>query len=76
MLQPDMSLLSNMTANITCAGGYYLSDSGVCRPLCSNWVEPKKITLDYIAITVTIVIGLLSALILLVLAVTIQRETM
>jgi hypothetical protein len=62
--------------NITCADGYYLSDvSGVCRPLCSLWTEPKDIDADYIAVIIAVLVGLLSAITLVVLALTIQRKT-
>lgn len=62
--------------NITCADGYYLSDaSGVCRPLCSLWTEPKNIDADYIAVIVTVVVGLLSAVTLVILALTLQKKT-
>ena len=48
--------------SFTCADGYYLSDvSGVCRPLCSLWTEPTDIDADYIAVIVAVVVGLLSA---------------
>ena len=63
-------------ANITCADGYYLSDvSGVCRPLCSLWTEPKNIDADYITVIVAVVSGLLSATTLVILALTLQRKT-
>ena len=62
--------------NITCADGYYLSDdSGVCRPLCSLWTEPKNIDADYIAVIVAVVVGQLSAIILVILALTLQGKT-
>ena len=63
-------------SNITCNQGYYLSDSSTCRPLCSLWVEPVDIASDYIAVIVTVVIGLLSSTVLIVLAITVQRNTM
>ena len=65
------------TVNITCAEGYYLSDNGtVCRPLCSNWVEPVNIDFKHIATIIVAATGLLSVIVLLVLAVTVQRNTM
>lgn len=63
--------------NITCDDGYYLSDvSGVCRPLCSLWTEPKNIDADYVAVIVAVAVGLLSAITLVILVLTIQRKTM
>ena len=63
--------------NITCADGYYLSDvSGVCRPLCTLWTEPKNVDADYIAVIVVVVVGLLSAITLVIMGLTVQRKTM
>ena len=67
---------TNVSINITCAEGYYLSDSGVCRPLCAPWVEPLELGSDYIAVIASVAIVLLSATIVIVLALTIQRSTM
>lgn len=63
--------------SFTCADGYYLSNvSGACRPLCSLWTEPTDIDADYIAIIVAVVVGLLSAVALVILSLTLQRKTM
>ena len=62
--------------NITCAERYYLSDSGVCRPLCSLWVESVEVDADYIALIASVAIGLLASTIIIVAALTIQRKTM
>ena len=65
------------STNIThCAEGYYLSDSGVCRPLCSLWTEPTQADADYVAIIVAIVICLPSSFVLIAVALFFQRKNM
>ena len=63
------------STNITCAEGYYLSESGVCRPLCSLWVEPQHIDSSYVAVIAAVVIGVLSLAVALVVVV-VQRKSM
>ena len=76
LLDQDIQSSKLNLSNITCTEGYYLSASGVCRPVCLSWVEPAKIEFTYIAVVATIVIGLLSSIILILLALTVQRRTM
>lgn len=66
------------SVNITCAEGYYLSESGVCRPLCSHWVGSAEIKSDYvfIAAIASALIGLVSSTILIIIAFTLQRKTL
>ena len=67
---------TNLHFNITCAEGYYLSNkSGVCRPLCSLWVEPLHIDSNYVAVVAAVIIGVLS-LAVAVVVVIIQRKAM
>ena len=63
------------STNITCAEGYYLSKNGVCRPLCSLWVEPLHIDSNYIAVIAAVIIGVLS-LAVAVVVVVVQRKSM
>ena len=32
--------VKSSNSTMSCADGFYLSNSSVCRPLCSSWVEP------------------------------------
>ena len=72
----DQPTNTNLQFNITCAEGYYLSNkSGVCRPLCSLWVEPLHIDSNYVAVVTAVVIGVLS-LAVAVVVVIVQRKAM
>ena len=70
----DLQSSTNTTQD--CGGGYYLSESGVCRPLCSLWTEPAKIDADYIGIIAAVIICLPSSLVLITVALIFQRKSM
>ena len=73
----NMTEVVNRSA-ITCAEGYYLSSDNFCRPLCTLWVDPPGVGLDSenIAIIVSAIIAVISSIIVIVLALTVQRSTM
>ena len=64
-------------SGIICAEGYYLSNDSLCRPLCSQWIDPPGVGLDSenIAVIVSAIIALFSAITAITLALTIQRST-
>ena len=78
---PSMTELTPEAVNhsgIICAEGYYLSNDGFCRPLCSLWVDPPGVGLDShnIAVLVSVIIALFTSVTAIILALTIQRKTM
>ena len=71
----DQSTDLQFSTNIThCAEGYYLSESDVCRPLCSLWTEPTEVDADYAAIIAAVAICLPSSFILITMALIFQRK--
>ena len=74
----DQQTFDMPEANITCAEGFYLSNSSVCHPLCSIWAEPSKD--EYIiiqrTITASVIIGLISSLFFITIALTFYRSEM
>ncbi len=72
-----ISEVANRSA-IICTEGYYLSSDNLCRPLCTLWVNPPGVGLDSdnIAVIVSAIIAVISSIIVIVLALTIQRSTM
>ena len=75
MLPANQDQPTNVQSNITCAEEYYLSnESGVCRPLCSLWVEPRHVDANYVAVIAAVIIGVLSSAVAVVMAI-VQRKT-
>ena len=71
----------NITTNISntvCDESYYLNDDGRCLPLCSLWVDPPGIGLDAnnIAILISVITAELSAIVLLIISLSVQRKFM
>ena len=60
--------------NITCADGFYLSNSSVCRPICSSWVESSEDHASQNIRIACIIIGLISSVIFITIALTIYRS--
>ena len=65
-------------SGIICAEGYYLSNDSLCRPLCSQWVDPPgfSLTLRNVAGIISTIIALFSSNTAIILALTIRRSTM
>ena len=65
-------------SNIVCAESYYLNDNGSCMPLCTLWVDPPGVGLDAdnIAILISVTTAVLSAVILLIISLSVQRKFM
>ncbi len=75
----DYNNISTNGSNTVCAENYYLSDKRLCMPLCSLWVDPFRgagLDADNIAILISVVTAELSAIILLIISLSIQRKFM
>ena len=73
----DETMNTEIEANITCADGFYFSNqSSACRPLCSRWVEPPENDITQKTIMVTVIIGLVTAIIFILIALTSYRSEM
>ena len=64
-------------SNTVCAENYYLDD-GKCMPRCILWVDPPGVGLDAdnIAILIGVTTAVISAVVLLIISVSIQRKIM
>ena len=65
-------------SGIVCAEGYYLSNDSLCRPLCSQWVDPPgvRMTIRNVVGIISAIIALFSSITAITLALTIQRSIM
>ena len=74
----DYNNISTNGSNIVCAENYYVTDDGACMPLCSLWVDPLHGAFDAnnIAILISVVTAVLSAIILLIISLSVQRKFM
>ena len=61
-----------------CAENYYHDDDGKCMPLCILWVDPPGVGLDAdnIAILIGLITAVISAVVLLIISVSVQRKIM
>ena len=74
----DYNNISTNGSNTVCAESYYLNDDGNCMPLCILWVDPPGVGLDAdnIAILISVITAVLSAIILLIISLSAQRKSM
>ena len=73
----DETMNIGIEANITCTDGFYFSNqSSACRPLCSRWVEPPENDITQKTIMAAVIIGLVTAIIFILMALTFYRSEM
>ena len=75
----DYNNISTNGSNTMCAENYYITDDGLCMPLCSLWVDPlhgASFDANNIAILISVVTAVLSAIILLIISLSVQRKFM
>ena len=73
----DETMNTEIEANVTCADGFYSSNqSSACRPLCSRWVEPPENDITQKITMASVIIGLVTAIVFILIALTFYRSEM
>ena len=74
----SMVISAGNGSKTVCAENYYLNDDGKCMPRCILWVDPPGVGLDAdnIAILIGLITAVISAVVLLIISVSVQRKIM